>query len=478
MKITEKKTEVVLKPIDPAEIKNPLFGKFGPVFVTTPTGRLTLNERRVAATCATDHLVKFDDSSNTFERFDRTEGVWRQMPKPEVHRLVDQKLLEFGKQYDCLGFVHQLKSSHLNSIARMLQPYEAEVERKSVKGHMHVSNGVLDMSGNAPKLLPHGPQHDLRVRGSVTYNAKAKCPRFLKELLEAALDKEDIALIQKYCGSMLLGENIWQAILILLGNAATGKSTFARIMETLLGEDFVAQLLTKHLAGRFETSSFLGKRLLVGKDVPGETLAETGARMLKSLVGGDLMHAEIKYRGKAPIRGDYHVIITSNNRLRIALDADEDAWRRRLLVVEFTKPKPKKPIANFAEQLIAEEGSGILNWLVEGAMASRAEMKKYGKLQLSEAQKERIDTLITDSDNVRTFVKKRVMAADGDETTSEALLKTYYETCKERGWTPVGERAFQKRVPDLLLENFNVCRRNDIQHEGKAVRGYKDIALI
>ena len=53
---------------------------------------------------------------------------------------------------------------------------------------------------------------------------------------------------------------------------------------------------------------------------------------------------------------DYHVVIASNNRLRIALDGDEEAWGRRLLVVDFEKPKPAKPIPNFAEKLATRRG--------------------------------------------------------------------------------------------------------------------------
>jgi len=116
-----------------------------------------------------------------------------------------------------------------------------------------------------------------------------------------------------------------------LGTAGGGKSTLVSIVEKMLSETNVAHLRTKHLNGRFETAAFLGKRILVGKDVPGDTLSEKGARLLKSLVGGDLLQAEIKYNPtKQMLRGNFHVVIASNTNLRIALDGEPSIATRRV----------------------------------------------------------------------------------------------------------------------------------------------------
>jgi phage/plasmid-associated DNA primase len=223
----------------------------------------------------------------------------------------------------------------------------------------------------------------------------------------------------------------------------------------------------------------LGKRLLVGKDVPGDTLAVSGARMLKSLVGGDLMQAEIKFNpDKQPVRGDFHVVIVSNNNLRIALDGDQEAWGRRLLVVDFKNPKPTQPIPNLAEKLVAAEAGGILNWLIEGALAYRAEMEKHGHLILTTEQQGRIATLLQDSDNVTEFVKNRLAARTGQDVTSEELLLGYHKACHAQNWTPVSMHQFQKRMPELMAQIFSTTRRNDIQREGKAARGFKNVVLV
>jgi putative DNA primase/helicase len=455
-----------------------VFTQYGNPFIVNNNGKVHLNERAVAVKCASVNTVKYDPTLKRYERFDVKQGLWLTIHETEVRRLLGDLLLKLGKEYKQEEFVHRNKTAQFSSLAHMLQPYQASVATEDATGLFHVNNGVVDLRGKSPKLLGHDAKYPFRCSPRITYDAKAKATRFVKELLKPALETDDIELVQKYCGSVLLGANTCHGILLIRGIAGGGKSTLMSIIEKVLGEDWVAHLRTKHLHGRFETSAFIGKRLLVGKDVPGDTLAESGARLLKSLVGGDLLQAEIKYNPtKQMLRGDFHVMIASNNRLRIALDGDDEAWRRRLLVVDFDGKKPAKPIPNFADKLFEEEASGILNWLIEGAVAYRNEMNKRGTLTLNEIQMQRVNTLLRDSDSVRSFVDTRLIAAKEKDVSSEQLLLAYYQACKVHNWTPVGEHAFQKRMPDLVLEKFSVCRRNDIQREGKAVRGYKHISL-
>ena len=132
--------------------------------------------------------------------------------------------------------------------------------------------------------------------------------------------------------------------------------------------------------------------------------------------------------------------------------------------------------ANFADKLFREEAPGILNWLVQGALDYRSEMKKGGKLPLDEVQQRRVNSLLQDSDSVQAFVDERLAKKDGEDVSSEELLLGYYGMCKKRKWRPVGRHAFQLRMPDILLEKFGMCRRNDIQRKEGAVRGFKNLA--
>ena len=445
----------------------------------TDKKRVAINDRVVAIKCATQHKVRYDASNQRHERYDATHGLWMAVHEVEVARMLDDLLVELGQTFGQQEAVARITAAKLSALAKMMRPHDLKVEAEATAGLVHVANGVLSLNGRKPELLAHDAKYLFHQSSEIQFNPKARCPKFLEKFLAPALDKNDIVLLQKYCGSMLLGPNTCHGIMVVRGTPGGGKSTLVSIVEKIIGEHNVAHLRTGLLGGRFETSAFLGKRLLVGKDVPGDTLAVSGAKMLKSLVGGDLLQAEVKFDPhKKLVRGDFQVIIVSNNKLRIALDGDEDAWRRRLLVVDFKNPKPKHPIPNLAEKLFAQEGSGILNWMIEGAAEYSAEMKEHGYLRLTEEQENRIDTLLEDSDNVPVFVNRCLAEKKGADVTSEELLLGYYRVCKSESWTPVSSHAFQSRVPDLLAQLFKTTRRNDIARHGKAARGYKGLSLV
>src|SRR6185369_1343328 len=146
-------------------------------------------------------------------------------------------------------------------------------------------------------------------------------------------------------------------LLILDGEAGRGKTQFANVMQGLVGMANVTQLRTKYLSERFELFRYLKKTMLVGVDVEADFLSTKGAAALKGLVGGDWLDAEQKGgTGCFQIQGNFNVIITSNARLRVRLQGDLSAWRRRITIVRYEAPAPAKKIPDFGALLVRTEG--------------------------------------------------------------------------------------------------------------------------
>jgi putative DNA primase/helicase len=167
--------------------------------------------------------------------------------------------------------------------------------------------------------------------------------------------------------------------------------------------------------------------------------------------------------------------ITRNADLNIRLEGDVAAWRRRLLVVKYDRHAPAKPIPDFAEQLLAEEGPGILRRMVEGAIELLNDLRECGNYVLTEAQKARINRLMDQSDSTRRFVEEGVMASKGSEITVAELLTAYHEFCEQRGWYPMSTRELNAQLPRHMLE---VHKWHDLKRgESSNVRGYKHVRL-
>ena len=252
----------------------------------------------------------------------------------------------------------------------------------------------------------------------------------------------------------------------------------ANILEMVVGTSNVAQLRVNHLAERFESASFVGKTLLTGKDVPGNFLNNKSANDLKALVGGDRLNPEQKNcRHRVEVFGEFNVIITSNSRLRVRLDEDAGAWRRRLLIVDYEQPPAEKPIPNFARRLVEAEGSGILNWCIEGVIRLLDELETYGRIQLTQEQIRRVDALLCESDSVRQFVTQCVVASGGSDVTVSELTSAYHNFCDDQGWQPVTVRQFENQVSDVMMEIHRVAKRTDIKRSDKNQRGFARVAL-
>ena len=61
-----------------------------------------------------------------------------------------------------------------------------------------------------------------------------------------------------------------------------------------------------------------------------------------------------------------NVLLTCNSRLTVHLEGDTEAWRRRLVPIEYCKPKPENVIVDLDKEILATEASGVLNWMLEG----------------------------------------------------------------------------------------------------------------
>ena len=456
----------------------------GDPYVLSSSGRtIKLNQRCLAAKFASENNVIYEPELGNFYEYQQENGLWIRKSEASVKKDLGDSLKSFADEVGQEQIIYLATEPLLRALAQLLkgEAEERSIFEKKSKQIIHLENCMLNLDSSPPDILSFNPSFYSRNQSPIPYDSLADCLMFKTELLGEALAQEDIDLLQRYCGQCLLGINLSQRLLILSGTAGGGKSTVVTVIEKIIGTENVAELRVSNLEGRFETSRYIDRTLLVSKDVTSNFLNQRGAYKIKALIGGDLQEAERKNANDTyKFYGNFNMIITSNTRLKVMLDSDVEAWRRRLLIVPYKNPKPEKPIVQFADILIKNEGSGIINWMIEGAIKVLNELEEKGDFMITDVQKERVDDLLDESDSLLSFVKRKIVRKDDSDLTTEEIVNRYNNFCDEKGWIPLTKREVEGKLVILMREVHGVVRRTDI-HRGTSItnqRGYSKVGFV
>jgi P4 family phage/plasmid primase-like protien len=429
---------------------------------------------------ATENVLLHEPDEKTFYRYNADTGIYEVESSDAIRSKISARMLEASRQANAFDLQKKRTATTLNNVIAHLrgtvEQRGAFAERRKV---IHLANGVMVFTGCDAELRPFSPEYRSRNRSPIAFDENATCDRFLNELVLSAVHSDDVELLQKFAGMMLLGDNRAQRLLILDGEGGRGKTQFANVMQGLVGMANVTQLRTKHLAERFELYRFLKKTLLVGVDVEADFLSTKGAAVLKGLVGGDWHDAEQKGgTGCFQIQGNFNVLITSNARLRVRLQGDLSAWKRRLTIVRYEAPPPTRKIPDFGSYLIKTEGSGILNWALVGAQKLLSEIPDGGgDMVLTRRQHEIVDSLLAESDSLRHFLQDCLVVDENRDVTVTELVEAYAAYCPERKWQALPITEVQSNLETLMLEMFGVTKRHDIKRNDKSQRGFNGVTF-
>ncbi len=451
----------------------------GEPFLQNEKGGVTLNQGCLAELFCIENLILYEPAEREFYRYKGENGLWeRQTPTriaDAVEKMVRRLMLEAGLE----RAVSKITANLVDSLIKLIRPkVENPTAFSRPRNIVHLLNGVIDLDAEPMTLNTFSPDYFSRNQLAVEYVEGADCPRFVEELLRPCLNEEDVHLLQRIMGSLLLPKNAAQALVLLTGAAGSGKSTLVSIIESIIGEENVHELRTENLGGRFEAQFYLGKRLLTGKDVPGRFLQGPGAHVLKKLCGHDLLTAEKKGSNESMrLRGDFHLLITSNSNLHVSFDGDSEAWRRRMILLEWNKPQERQRIPNFDDVLMQEEGCGILNWMLDGLSLHREELSRHGKFVLTASQEKRIDDLLNESDSVRGFVVERLSAKQACSVTSRELMDEYESFCFAQDWQPKRRQEAFGEMRSMILEVHGVRQSHDLLVNGQCRRGYRNLTI-
>jgi putative DNA primase/helicase len=253
----------------------------------------------------------------------------------------------------------------------------------------NVQNGTLRFvqvdspaspSGKTWKVAfsPHDPADNLMQCAGAEYDPDAACPFWVERLTMLTPDKEQLDALQLLYGYTLTGLTSDQAFYVHQGRGGDGKSVTHQALAELHGDYYRHAGVKTFLQGaerggaehRSDLVRLRGDIRFVTCDEPkarsvwdGETIKQVTGSLITARGSGE--RTEVTYRPRFKLHSECNVIPRA--------PSDDKGFRRRFKLYQWkvSLPEPGQdgylPPDTVLERLAAER-SGILNWLIEGAL--------------------------------------------------------------------------------------------------------------
>jgi P4 family phage/plasmid primase-like protien len=421
----------------------------------------------------------FVPEENQFRRYDSDTGIYGPVTESvvlgELMSNMDVCAEFFPKRLRVQTFVALRNRQRLKAaVDRAKDMLNVAAFFASRPNEMPVRNGVLDL--HTDMLLRFHPARAFKETLSVEYDSEAKCDLFLNSFLRHVVAADDVDLLQRYLSQLLTGQNHSQTILVLTGEAGWGKSTLMKIIGGILGWKHAGIIRDQIFKSEHELSHYQGKRFLYHPDMPTEFLNRREASLFKQLVGGDPIWTEVKGSDEMlTLEGNFPLILACNGKPKINLDADADAWLRRLVVVPFGQAAHEQHTGKMAELIVRTEASGILNWLLEGR---RKLLQSKLQLTTTKAQRERAANVLLASESPKAFVRSCIQKQKDSVILMADIYEEYQKWCRNTGVRAFTSREFINVAKEEIETTFGLKPRHDLQADGgKAKRGWTGVTL-
>lgn len=223
----------------------------------------------------------------------------------------------------------------------------------------------------------HDPEDRISRLADVVYDADAGCPNFLARLNLIQPDAEQRDILPMLYGMTLTGLVSDQAFYVHQGKGGDGKSSTHGIIAEIHGDYFSHAAISTFLEGprkggsehRSDLVRLQGDIRMVLCDEPKKGDVWNGS-VVKQITGGKITARGFHKPTDDTFQPRWKLFVECNPLPRAP--SDDDGFRRRMKLYvwpfQFTKsPMGVEPI-DVVERRLRAEKSGILNWMIGGAL--------------------------------------------------------------------------------------------------------------
>jgi len=346
------------------------------------------------------------------------------------------------------------QAQHMDAIKATLDDFDSH------RTLLNTPNCVVDLATG--ETMPHSADLLLMKQTSVEYEPTALCPNFQGFLdtifaKDSKPDAELIGYLQRAGGYSVTGLNSERVFFLCYGRGANGKTTFTEAITRVMGDYSQRAASDSFIQKRADTipsdiADLKGARFVhAGELDAGAKLAES---KVKELTGGESVKARHLYGKWFEFMPECKLWLSTNYKPDIR-GTDNGIWSR-VKLIPFTVQIPEAEQRN-RDELLAEfmaEGSGILAWLVQGAVAWHAEGKQ---LHAPVAVTEATQAYREDQDALGDFLASRCTLSERATADGVKLYAAYMEWCGGSGTEAWNAKQFGKALED---HGFTKTRSN------------------
>ncbi|MFD1126271.1 phage/plasmid primase, P4 family [Lentilactobacillus raoultii] len=358
------------------------------------------------------------------------EGIYTQNYR-YIKRLIARMYAPFNERQADEIIYHMLNDAPIK---------EPTVDRYLVP----VANGIWNLHKH--ELMPFSPDYVFTTKIATRYVDNPVPPNidgwtvdgWLKEL--ACGDDEIIKLLWEVINDSLNGNYTRKkAIFLYSEQGNSGKGTFQRLIENLVGHQNVGALKVNQFDERFKLGLLVGKTVCIGDDIPPDIYIKDSSNF-NSVVTGDVVTIEFKGRDSFSIYLRCTIIQSCNG---LPNFHNKGGTMRRIIIVPFNN--------HF-------DGSND-NWQIKDDYLTRSDVLEYvlyralqldfEKFDIPDASKEALNNFEIDNDPLIGFKKTFFDELNINKVPTYYLYEYYKKYCQNNGLKPLGKAKFVRRFMKL-----------------------------
>lgn len=250
--------------------------------------------------------------------------------------------------------------------------------------------------------------------------------------------------IQQYSGMSLTAQPV-QRVMFHTGTGGNGKSVYLEVLARVFGDGLSVGVPAETVSGQVQNNPSAptpdiarcyAKRYLRIAELPKD--APLKMETIKKLTGGERWPVRTMYKGYFEFKPTAKPHMSGQGEPKF--DGSDGGMKRRLLIVEWSVTLPPDKHRDFEEVVseIVAGGSGILNWLIAGAL----DFLNAG-LVISEDVRKSTDDHFAEMDPCAQFIEAHVIEDPGGPgVTGRAMYEAYKVWCEVNGAAKMYETRF------------------------------------